>query len=89
MNFALLRRRSSRVGNASHNPLCFSVQCGQHIRVKVGDPVLSFLGDAKVAQDALDVWAHNVPVEFCVAVPQVAGRLVPELLVEACLLKFN
>ena len=72
---------------ALNNPWRVSVQCSQHIRVQVGDPLLSFLRDTQVAQGALDVWAYNVPVEFCIALAQVTGFLVSELLIEADLLE--
>jgi len=44
--------------------------------MQVGDSLFSFLGDVEVAQGALYVQAHNVPVEFYVALAQIAGRRV-------------
>ena len=73
--------------NASHDPWCVSVECGQNIGMEVGDPLLSVLGDSKITQSVLDVRAHDTPVELCVALAQVAGRLVSELLVQADLLE--
>ena len=55
--------------------------------MQIGDPLFSFLGHAEVANGALDIAAHDVPVEFCVALAPVSGCLVSELLVEADLLE--
>ena len=71
----------------SHNPCCVAVQCSQHIRIHVSDPLFPFLCVAKVVQGTLDVRAHNAPVKLCVAVTQVSGRLIPQLLIEADLLE--
>ena len=74
-------------GFFSHNPCRVPIQCSQHIRVQVGDPLFAFLGDAKVTQGALDVRVYNVPVELRVALAKIAGCLVAELLIEADLLE--
>ena len=73
--------------NSIDNPWCAPVQCGQHVRIQVGDPLFAILGDAKVAQGAMDVRIDNVPVKFCVRLAQVTGFLVSELLIEADLLE--
>jgi hypothetical protein len=72
---------------ASDNPCGVPVQCGQHVRVQIGDPLFAFLGDAKVAQGALDVRAHGIPVQFRGALAQVTRCLISELLIEADLLE--
>jgi len=73
--------------NGSHNTWCILFQCSEHVRVQVGDPLFPFLSNSQVPQGTLDVRAQNVPIGFCVAVTQVAGRLISELLGEADLLE--
>ena len=68
---------------ASKKSCLIAIQCGQHIRTEIGDPLFSFVGDAKIAQGILDVLVHDFPVAFGVVQAQVSGGLLSQFPVEA------
>ena len=62
--------------------------CTADIRIQVGYPLLTLLGDLKVTQSILNIRMHVIPVEFNVVDAKVLRGFVSKLLSESKLLKF-
>ena len=51
----------------------------KHVRVKIGDPLLAFLRDAKIAQGIPNIWLHHLPEKSRIICPQIGGSFVLQL----------